>query len=96
MKPDATVRLKFLDTSEGGRHTAVRGAFYGCPLIVDDEAFDCRLLLGGQCLELGTTYEVAIKFLSPELALPKLKVGKEVQLWEGKTVARGTVIEIIG
>ena len=95
MKPDAKINVRFFTTPEGGRTTAVEGQFYGCPLFVDNEAFDCRLLLEGRRLELGTTYEVPVKFLFPELALPKLAVGKEVLLWEGRNVARGQVIELL-
>jgi hypothetical protein len=38
------------------------------------KAFDCRFLITDQRLELGGNYEVPIKFLSPELVLPKLSV----------------------
>lgn len=95
MKPDAIINVRFLTTAEGGRNTAVEGQFYACPLFVDNEGFDCRLLLEGRRLELGSAYEVPIKFLYRELALPKLAVGKEVLLWEGRNVAKGQVVKII-
>lgn len=95
MKPDAIINLRFFTTTEGGRSTAVEGQFYACPLFVENEGFDCRLLLEGRRLELGSTYEVPVKFLYRELALPKMSVGKEVLLWEGRNVAKGQVVKII-
>ena len=95
MKPDVIVKLRFFTTAEGGRNTAVEGQFYACPLFVDGQGFDCRLLLDGRRLELGSTYEVPVKFLHRELALPKLGVGKDVTLWEGRNVAQGQVVKII-
>jgi hypothetical protein len=94
MKPDAIINVRFLTTEEGGRNTAVEGQFYACPLFIDNEGFDCRLLLDGRRLELGLACEVAVKFLYRELALPKLAIGKEVLLWEGRTVATGQVVKI--
>lgn len=95
MIPDAVINVRFLTTTEGGRNTAIDGKFYACPLFVDNEGFDCRLILEGRRLELGSTYVVPIKFLYRELVLPKLKVGKEVLLWEGRNVAKGQVVKII-
>ncbi|NKI95496.1 hypothetical protein [Rhizobacter sp. SG703] len=95
MKPDAIINVRFLTTAEGGRNTAVQGQFYACPLVVDNEGFDCRLLLEGRRLELGADYEVPVKFLYRELAHPKLTIGKDVLLWEGRIVAKGQVIKIV-
>ncbi len=95
MKPDIIINVRFFVPSEGGRATAVEGQSYACPLFVDNEGFDCRLMLEGQRLELGSTYEVPVKFLYRELALPKMFVGKPVLLWEGRNFAKGHVVEII-
>jgi hypothetical protein len=94
MKPDVIINVRFFTTAEGGRSSAVEGQFYACPLFIEDEGFDCRLMLKGRRLELGSTYEVPVKFLYRDLALPKLSVGKEVLLWEGRNVAKGQVIKI--
>ena len=94
MKPDAIIRVRFKTTAENGRNSAVEGAFYACPLFVDGEAFDCRLLLSGKRLELGEYYEVPVKFLYRDLAIPKLVAGKEVVLWEGKDVANGSIVSL--
>jgi len=97
MKPDAIIEVRFKTTAEGGRqgNIVIAEIPYGCPLLVDGEAFDCRLLLMGQTLALGETYELPIKLLRPDLALPKLSAGKAVTLWEGKEIATGKVIRLI-
>ena len=99
MKPDAVIEVRFKTTAEGGRQGAIvipehSEIPYGCPLFVDGEAFDCRLLLKGRTLELGGTYELPIAFLCPDLALPKLSVGKAVTLWEGKEIGTGKIVRV--
>jgi hypothetical protein len=54
----------------------------------------CRLLIKDQTLELASPYELPIRFLPPELALPKLSVGKSVTLREGQYVATGKVVRL--
>lgn len=98
MSPDAIINVRFLTTAEGGRLTAVERracGFHACPLFVNGEAFDCRLLLDRDRLELGECYEMPVAFLTPSLALPKLGIGTEISLWEGRIVATGTVTQIL-
>ncbi|MBF0548612.1 MAG: hypothetical protein HQM08_29550 [Candidatus Riflebacteria bacterium] len=100
MNPDIIAEIRFKTSEEGGRKTAVGGSnaavdFYGCPFIVDGKAFDCRLLLGGQLLELGQTYHVPVKFLNSQFVLGKLFEGKEFILWEGKPIGSGKVLRIV-
>ena len=94
MQPDAIIEIRFKTTGENGRQSAVAGEVYGCPLFVDGEAFDCRLCLEGRTLDLGETYEVGVKFLNPQLALPHLSPGKSIYLWEGKEIATGKVVRL--
>jgi hypothetical protein len=94
MKPDIIISVRFMPTSEGGRETPVQGQFYSCPLFIDGEGFDCRLLLDGRCLDLGASYDVPVKFLYRDKALPKMKPGAEVHLWEGRNIAQGQVIQV--
>jgi hypothetical protein len=98
MKPHILAKVRFNTTAEGGRKTGVGGTttvvdYYGCPFIVDGEAFDCRLLLE-QPLELGRSYDVPVRFLNPQLVLPKLSEGKEFTLLEGKEIAKGKVLRM--
>lgn len=95
MTPDAYIEIRFRTTEEGGRKTPVTGEFYACPLFIDDEAYDCRLLIKNMKLELGRFYEVPVKFLNRDLVVPKLFIGKGLILWEGKDVADGKVTHII-
>jgi hypothetical protein len=94
MKPDAIIEVRLKMTAEGGRQGPIVTTNYpfGCPLFVDGEAFDCRVLVLNRTLELGSTYELPIKFLRPDLALLKLSVGKSITLWEGKDIANGKVV----
>lgn len=94
MNPEAVIEVRFKTTAEGGREGAVIGEYYGCPLVVDGEAFECRLLLGGRTLQLGETYEVAVKFMNPALVLPKLVPEKPIALWAGKEIANGKVLRL--
>ncbi|MDD5276205.1 MAG: hypothetical protein PHR16_08990 [Methylovulum sp.] len=94
MVPDAYIEIRFRTTEENGRKTTVSGDFYACPMFIDGEGFDCRLLIKGMELVLGTWYKVPVKFLNRDLVLPKLSVGKIVTLWEGKDIADGKVLKI--
>jgi hypothetical protein len=92
--PDAFLEVRFKTPEEGGRSTSIRGDFYACPLFVDGEGFECRLLIKDVTLELGQCYELPVKFMNKGLVLPKLFVGKTVTLWEGKDVGTGKVMRI--
>jgi hypothetical protein len=94
VKPEIVVSVRFRTPQENGRLTAISGNHYSCPFVVHDKAFDCRLVLDGRTLELGNRYEVPVKFMNPQLALPLLKVGTQFLLWEGKEVAAGEVVKI--
>jgi hypothetical protein len=100
MKADIYIKVRFKTSDEGGRKTSVRRKtpsgpdFYGCPIEIDGKAYDCRLLIGDNEIELGKYYEIPVKFLDKDLALPNLAVGKSITLLEGKEVANGQVIKI--
>ena len=100
MEPDIYIKVRFKTTAEGGRKTSVKRKsplgpdFYACPLIVDDKAYDCRLLIGDNEIELGKYYDIPIKFLNIDLVLPSLSVGKKITLWEAKEIADGEVTRI--
>ncbi|QVL54712.1 MAG: hypothetical protein KFB95_05165 [Simkaniaceae bacterium] len=100
MKPDIYINVRFRTTSEWGRvsplgHKKSRVAdFYACPMIIDDKAYDCRLLIGDQKLIPGLHYKVPVVFVNRDLALPNLSVGKNITLWEGKEIADGQVTRI--
>ena len=87
------MKIRFKTSEEGGRKSSVHGEYYSCPIIIDGEAFDCRMMLNGRSFQLGEWYEVAAVFLNPHLVLPKLQVGKDVILWEGKEIGVGKILK---
>lgn len=99
-RSDIYIKVRFKTTAEGGRKTSVKRKsplgpdFYACPLIVDDKAYDCRLLIGDNEIELGKYYEIPVKFLDIDLALPSLSVGEKITLLEGKEIADGEILRI--
>lgn len=100
MKPDIYIKVRFRTSSEGGRKTSLKrkallaGDFYACPLIVEGKAYDCRLLIEDQELELEKYYEIPVVFLNRDLVLPNLSIGKNITIWEGKEIADGQVTKI--
>lgn len=97
MQPDAVIEVTFLSCEEGGRTSPIEGDQYGCPLMVNGHGFDCRFVLSeASRFELGKTYPIRVKFLFPELALAELREGDAIRLWEGKTIARGKVLKLLG
>jgi hypothetical protein len=94
IKPEAILEVRFKTTAEGGRQGPVFAEKFRCPMIINEEFWDCCLFLNGRQLELGETYQVPVAFLSPDVVLPMLSVGKAVKLWDGKDIAEGKVIEL--
>jgi hypothetical protein len=97
VKANAIIEIRFKTTNEGGRTMPIglsKVPFYSCPLLVNGQAFDCRIFLDNKVLKLGEVYKLPVKFMNPELVLSLLSIGKYVTLWEGKEVADGKVLEI--
>jgi hypothetical protein len=93
--PEIVAHVRLFPTSEGGRAGPTPSDQFGCPLVVGDKMFDCRMLLS----EVGPLYPgqsalVPIKFLSPDLAMPLLSIGSRFHIWDGKVVGEGEVKEI--
>jgi hypothetical protein len=98
VKADAIIEIRFKTTAEGGRATAVGLSeipFYACPLLIDGQAFDCRIFLDGKILELGKIYKLPVKFMNFKIVSPLLSIEKQITLWEGKEIANGKVLEIL-
>ena len=103
IQPDALIRVRFLTHEEGGRKTPVvvewtqgQQTGYGCPMRINGELHDFRTLISGNTTYMpGKTYDLNIKFLYSELVLPKLHKGLEIELWEGKTIAKGFVERVM-
>jgi hypothetical protein len=95
INPDAIIKVRFKTTAEGGRKTSLVANIYSCPLFIDGEGFDCRILLGNQQIELGRWYSLPVKFLNRDFVFQKLTPGKLITLWEGKDIANGEVLEVL-
>lgn len=95
---DLEMRIRLLTTAEGGRHTDIGGyplEFYSCPIDRGDaHMYDCRVWLNGQRLKLGESYKVRASLLDPEHSLGRFQAGDQVTLWEGRTIGRGTVVDV--
>jgi len=98
---DVLIVVRFLLPEEGGLKHDIVSALpdgqpipFGCPLFVDGQGFDCRVMGEKTRFKLGEQYTLRIKFLSPDLALPHLAEGKKVELWGGRVIARGVVLSV--
>ena len=95
IKPEMIISVRFRLATEGGRSNGVSGETYACPLVVGGDAFDCRIAVPPGGMDLGRTYDLALQFLFPELALPRMQVGTPISLWEGRPIADGVIAEVI-
>ena len=93
--PDITVEVTFLPTCEGGRQGPTPADRYGCPLGFEGEYFDVFFDLSSVGrMAPGSTVRVPARFLSPRLIKPRLVVGSQFTLWEGRIIGKGRVLEI--
>lgn len=96
MQPDIIARVTMFASDMGGKSSAIPPIRYGCPLFIDGQGFDCRLLLDklGHKFEPGTTEEVSIKFLFFDLVRSHLLPGARFTLWETRTFAEGEILQV--
>ncbi|TKR30348.1 hypothetical protein FCE95_09440 [Luteimonas gilva] len=94
MNPDVAIEVRFKTPDEGGRTKSIKAQTYSCPMLIDEEGYDCRLLLKGDEILLGERYVIDVKFMNADLVLPKLFVDKAISLWEGKIIATGRILRI--
>lgn len=96
IKAQAIARVRLLTTLEGGREERTPRDFFGCVFCLDGEHNDCRLLLADTGpLEPGQKAEVPLVFTSPDLVIPRLRVGSRFTLWEGRHIADGEVLRVL-
>jgi len=67
---------------------------YNCPVYFEGHYHDCRFMTEHALYQLGKEYAIPIKFLCPERILPKLYVGAQIGIWEGRQVGDGEILEI--
>lgn len=89
--------INFYAMDQNGRNAPTPAKNFSCLFDFDGMKYDCRLIL----INIGNInpgdYKkgVPIKFLCPELIIPKLHKGDNFYLWELKHIAEGNIIEII-
>ena|SRR5881396_3116215 len=102
---DVLVRISLRRTEDGGRQGPILPVRdFSCPVFfrnVPDLAghgYDCRLLVRrtGKPIAPGETADgIPIIFLSTEDVLPHLRVGISFELWEGRIIGDGEVMEMV-
>lgn len=94
-KPDLLVEIDLLPTSEGGRTGLTPETWFGCPVAISSEYFDARMdLTAVGSIAPGQHVQAPLKFLSPELTMPRVAVGQVLELWEGRTIGHATILAV--
>ena len=92
---DIIARIRFLAIANGGKKEFISRNFYGCPMNINGVYYDCRLLLHEiKQIRPGDEITVPIKFLCSQIVLEFLKENDIFELWEGRIIANGQVIDI--
>jgi hypothetical protein len=96
LEADILAELRLYSTDEGGLKNPIFLPKVGCILTFEGEHFSCFLLLE-QNTEIAPGDEAVlyIKFLSPELIKPKLKIGDVFTLRDYRDFASGRVTEVL-
>ncbi|WP_423197598.1 MULTISPECIES: hypothetical protein [unclassified Cupriavidus] len=96
MQPDIIARVTMFTPDAGGKASGIPATRYGCPLFIENQGFDCRLLLDQvhHGLTPGNTAEVPIKFLYFDLVRPLLSPGVRFTLWEMRHFAEGEILQV--
>ena len=97
IKPDIIVEVEFYKTEDGGRKSPTDPNYFGCLFVIDNQKFDCRLLLNGiGSISPGETKDrIPVKFLNTELVMSKINLVNKFYLWDMRNIAEGIVKEII-
>jgi hypothetical protein len=94
---DVVAELRFLRSDEGGLEHPTPNTFLACSMLVQNQCYDCRVLLHSiGSVEPGSTIVAPMKFLDWENVGKWVRRGDRFSLWAGKVIAAGTVLEIEG
>jgi hypothetical protein len=95
-EPDIIANVTLFPTAEGGREGPTPANWFGCPFVLPNgDLQDARMdLTEHGPLAPGETARLPIKFLNPEAALPKMKIGSVLQLRELGVIGKATVLEM--
>ena len=95
--PDIIARVTMRSADAGGRTVGIPSVQFRCPLSINGELFDCRLLLNqvGFGLLPGSTADIPIKFLYLNLVQDMLIPGSRFTLWDMGDFADGTILDVL-
>jgi hypothetical protein len=91
-----TAKVKLLTTDRGGRTEPIPEGEYRGILSARGQHFSFRCEVPAEGLEPGSTINVGIEFLFPDLALAFFKERNEFNLWESGTIGYGRVVKVHG
>lgn len=97
LTPDIYVTANFYLTDRNGRKLPTDAHCFRTIFVIGESKHDCRLHLD----EIGSIFpgdnkkRVPIKFLFPDLVIPKIAKGTKFYLWDMRNIAEGEVEEII-
>lgn len=97
MNPDLLVSIQLRPASAGGRQSAIPAGEYRGIVGVRGVTFSMRWLLpDGKRIEPGGPEErVGLQFLDREIATPNFMEGTSFEVWEGKVIGEGRVVEVL-
>ena len=95
MSPDVMAKLSLYPTELNGRESPTPSSRFSFIIDLNDNFHDARAYLEGcGSISPGQQAEVPIKFLDPDTVLPKLQVGDQIPIWEGREIGQLQIIQI--
>lgn len=96
IRPDILADIEFFPTDKAGRKMQTPPNMFMCTVVINKKNWDTRLLLEkiGSIKPRELKKDVPIKFLSPDIVVPMLKVGSEFPIRDGAVIGKGYVTMI--
>ena len=95
MRSDALVNVSLLPAADGGLLSSIPvGVYHGIMMFDETQGYDFRSYID-EPFEPGSSRNMKVAFLSPDEVLPLLSVGAPFNIWAGRVVARGHLIEVL-
>ena len=93
---DIIANIRLFTREEGGRESETPSDRLACMFEYEGQLFDCWVLLETTGpLKPGTQARIPIRFAFPELIIPRVNAGSWFKLKDYRTIAEGTVEEVI-
>jgi hypothetical protein len=90
---DIVADIRLFHTGDGGRRGATPTQTWSCPLVVNGQYYDSRLILDDVgALMPGQQARISITFLDPA-ATVHFRPGTVFAIWEGRVIGEGRVVE---